>query len=500
MKKADKIFRLIQALSGTEKRYFKIFSTKHIIGEKNHYATLFDIIEKQKEFDDRLARKEFVSISKSTNYTEFKYYTYKMILKSLAEYHSKGSVAAELRDYLQQVEILINKDLFDEASQILGAAKKLAVKNEEFLYLGQILSSELDLLSKSVTDNNKLNKSNEILAELDNLFNQQLDLNQYERKRLWVNHLIVDKGIHHTDRTMQAECKSMIQQLRKINLNKQTSNNKKRLILSSLVNLNLLLKNWEQAFRYSSERVKVIEENIKANSKYYLPYLGRHIEISARLKKLKEANDAIKKIDVFYKKDKNKLSLKQEMVIFNKTFIFRILSIENATSDKEIEEIISDLNKNLIRFKEIQPDYLRRAICTEIVVALFKKKKYNFALDWINKAIEIKEKKSEENYIQFQLRMLNIIVHFELKNDILMESILRSTYHFLKKAKKLGAFEKYIISFLRKAIKTPSRTEIKLELKKLGTNLSTLLDDPLLSNNALYLIIIDWINTRVDRI
>ena len=52
MKKESDLFALIHSLTGHEKRYFKIYASKHVMGEKNNYLKLFDFLCKQKEYEE----------------------------------------------------------------------------------------------------------------------------------------------------------------------------------------------------------------------------------------------------------------------------------------------------------------------------------------------------------------------------------------------------------------------------------------------------------------
>jgi hypothetical protein len=49
---SDQLFRLIKSLTTAEKRYFKIFASRHSIGGKNEYVNLFDAIDKQSKYDE----------------------------------------------------------------------------------------------------------------------------------------------------------------------------------------------------------------------------------------------------------------------------------------------------------------------------------------------------------------------------------------------------------------------------------------------------------------
>lgn len=57
MKKNSNAFILIKNLTMSEKRYFKIFSERHTIGEQNKYIALFDELDKAVEENDTEIKK-----------------------------------------------------------------------------------------------------------------------------------------------------------------------------------------------------------------------------------------------------------------------------------------------------------------------------------------------------------------------------------------------------------------------------------------------------------
>ncbi|NRA51595.1 MAG: hypothetical protein HRU12_20930, partial [Phaeodactylibacter sp.] len=79
----------------------------------------------------------------------------------------------------------------------------------------------------------------------------------------------------------------------------------------------------------------------------------------------------------------------------------------------------------------------------------------SFLNDWLNLDTTV-----ERQDLQGTARILNLIVHFELGNYVLLDSLIRSTYRYLKKRNQLHDVEREIISFIRKATGSPSRREL----------------------------------------
>ena len=109
------LFELVKSLTKSEKRYFKLFSSRHVLGEGNSYVRLFDALDKQKEYDeDRLKRK-----FQSSRLDLLKNHLHKNILQSLSDFHANSSANAQIQNLIFQAEILYKKGMTRIADKIL---------------------------------------------------------------------------------------------------------------------------------------------------------------------------------------------------------------------------------------------------------------------------------------------------------------------------------------------------------------------------------------------
>ena len=76
MKPSDELHLLIKNLSMSEKRYFKIFSSRHVIAGENNYIRLFDAIEKQEEYNEPKIKTTFGKEKFITHLPSEKHYLY----------------------------------------------------------------------------------------------------------------------------------------------------------------------------------------------------------------------------------------------------------------------------------------------------------------------------------------------------------------------------------------------------------------------------------------
>jgi hypothetical protein len=76
------LYKLINRLSRSEKRHFKIYSKRNVSNEHALFIQLFDFLDGQKELDDQKILKKIPGIKK-TQLSNVKAHLYKQILTSL---------------------------------------------------------------------------------------------------------------------------------------------------------------------------------------------------------------------------------------------------------------------------------------------------------------------------------------------------------------------------------------------------------------------------------
>lgn len=132
-KPSDHLFRLIQAMTPAEKRYFKI----HSPDSDTALMQLFDAVNKMSDYDEALLKSQLpANISK--NLKVFKIQLQQQLLRSLKQSSRNTQVIAQIRQGLEEVDLLFDKELYDMASDRLEKVRKLCEKHEAYTYLVEI--------------------------------------------------------------------------------------------------------------------------------------------------------------------------------------------------------------------------------------------------------------------------------------------------------------------------------------------------------------------------
>jgi hypothetical protein len=119
---------------------------------------------------------------------------------------------------------------------------------------------------------------------------------------------------------------------------------------------------------------------------------------------------------------------------------------------------------------------------------------YNTGIDYLQK---IMNDNSTLRYdLQCYARVLHLMAHYELGNDMLMESLSKSVYRFMAKMKNLTAVEEAMFKFLRRSIPLSPR-QLKPEFEKLLVTIKHLEKDRFQTRSFAYIDIISWVESKV---
>src|SRR5579872_6411247 len=96
----NQLFDIIKLMTQTEKRYFKIYTGKYDRKEKSSYLKLFEAIDKLKKYDEEKIRQRLRNETFISRLAVEKNMLYKLILKSLKDYHSDISGETKVKHFL----------------------------------------------------------------------------------------------------------------------------------------------------------------------------------------------------------------------------------------------------------------------------------------------------------------------------------------------------------------------------------------------------------------
>ncbi len=492
MKNLPDLFQLIKSLSMQEKRYFKL-SCSVQKGNKN-YLKLFDAIEKQSrqsgEYDERIIQQK-ESFKKLPN---LKNYLYTLILKSLESYHANMNIDSGLKSYMHHAAILFEKGLYEQCKKVITKAKALAEKYEKHLLLLELSDFEFELIRAQSFKGKTENDMENWYAQRVRVNNKYSTEKEYERLSARMSMRIYKKGrTTRSDTDLSAYHDIINHRLLRTENNAmsyQSLYHYYRIQLAYFFALN----DFTAVYSYSQKLIKLMEAHphqIEEGLQLYVSALGNLITCQANLKKYKEVELSLKKL----KEINTKSSYVKSQLFYITNNMNLIMCINTGEFDKGlnlIAPIQEELNKNTLSKHAEMP------LLYNIFYIYFGAGNYREARNYLNKIINDTTTDVRSDLYCF-VKIINLIVHFELGNENLLEYIVKSTYRFLYKRNRLYKFETSILNFIRKKLPhIKSDKELIMSLKELKKEIEEVTKVSFEAKALDYFDFISWLESKIS--
>ncbi len=488
---SSRLYDLVKSLTSAERRYFKLFiSNKDAASSK--YLRLFDAITASDHFnDEQLSRTVYGGEPVETRkYSELKSYLYDLVIRSLQSFDEKTSVDYLLKNQLLGVRALFKRSHFEDCKTILAKVKKTATEYEDFKTLVEVLDWEKKI-AYTQTDIAFLNKEMErITNEEQNYLENLANISAY--RNIFFNILVgIRKDVSRSQAQREEFALLMENPLMKDAANAR-SFNAKVLYYRILSIYYFSNSNFELFYSFSKSLLELMEQNklmMDEDVSEYISALNNHIISCGRLGKVGEVRETLDKLNKV-----NPITLDDELKIHRQYFMnkFRL-----CISIGEFEEGAKELKRHLKavdKFDKIQ--FLKSNFYFQYFCIYFGNAQFEDALNSLNDWLKMSES-IERKDLQSLSRILNLIIHYELGNTMLLDSLLRSTYRFLNRANRLSEFERKMMNFIREAGKPHSRREMQQILETLKQDFEVLSKQPSYGVFDLF-DIIAWLESKIN--
>ena len=478
MAKKENLFFLIQSLTKTEKRYFTTFCFTQNLSK--NYLKLYEAISKQEQYDEAAIRKRFKGAAFLKQLHVTKNYLYQLILKSLRNFHTKISKEAEIRDIFRNVEILFSKELYDHCYYEIARAEKVATSYEMVIALIEIQKWKRKL-SMAVNSNHR-KSVNEILEEEKQCIQKLQHINEYWFLTNNIFDFANDKN----------------QNLLKLSIIKDPdsastlmSNTLRQHVLYAYHVMN---EQPEKAYTYLESLATELEKHPKRITNApsaYVTVLNNQIGFLIRTKNYKAVLPLIKKVkaipDVYKLLSESKFSVKLKLRTYN-------IELELYRDQRDFEQgilLIREIEKYLKAHEKSIPRQYYLLFWYQFANIYFMSGNLPASLQFVNQIIN-EHFEGQRTDLEKYARFLNLMIHFELDNIIVLKYAVEACRRFMHRVKKTAAYEKVLFRFFSK-ICNARRDEYKSLFDQLYSELFDE-ENPLVNDHILdYLDFRSWI-------
>ena len=438
MKAKDDLFTLVRSLQQTEKRYFKVFASQNEKQGSNIYLKLFDAIDQQREYNEKAIREKFRKEHFIKHLAATKYYLQKLIIKSLTIYHNNNSVAIRLNNVLTSIEILFNKGLFDLCLKLIVRSKYIASHKESYIHYIELLRWEKKVMLRKQFTNAEGDQVSNITGEEKDAMKKLSNMQDYQNIHMNWWYQVNKKGTSRSalDSKPYALIKAdpLVKDIRRALTNRsmityynintvigRESGDMKTSILFREKAVDLFLKNPGLAEREPESCITSVSN--LALGYYFLKQYKRSIQVTDQIKTMLDPRS--------YKDSEIIQTMVLESTISNKASCFnRLGDLKNVialipefeTGRKKLARTINKARCMIIIYN---------FSCAFLGIGDHKK-----ALRWVNEILHDHSPENEQDVHAFA-RIIHLIIHYEMKNEELLEYIVRSTYRYFYKRNRL---------------------------------------------------------------
>jgi len=491
----DALFVLVNSLSKSEKRQFKLYVGRLGVNTDAKFLALFNLLDKLKDYDEKAILES--GIVKKAQLSNLKAHLYKQILVSLRLNPVNQNIRVQIREQLDFATILYQKGLYKQSLKILEKAKAIAIENEEKNIAYEIVELEkiieTQYITRSIPD-----RADELAIQAKKLSEQNVMTSKLSNLSLQLYGIMLKLGYVRSDEDYQTVKRYFEKHLPKYHI-EDLGFREKLWIYKAHLWYSFLIQDFLSCYKYASKWVDLFYEHrdmIFLNPVFFLK--GNHylleslfyVKYSSQFKEILEKLEEVVKKDEFPKND-NISSLTFLYINSNKLN----LHFMEGTFDKGLY-LVKIIEYGIAKHKDRIDEHHVMIFYYKIACLYFGIGDNKTCISYLKKIINNKNLKMREDLMCFA-RVLSLVAHYEAGMDYHLEIQLKSTYKFLMKMNDLHAVQKEMIKFLRN-LGNIYPHELRSEFQKLYDELKKYEDHPYEKRAFLYLDILSWLESHLQ--
>lgn len=462
------LHQLIHSLSKGEKRYFKVFTSRHIIHGSRHDSELFDAILLLKTYDEVELKKIIKTPALIKNLNIYKHLLYKQLLRALSTYHSNYDVEDEVFGLYKTAKILFDKGLYAEALKFVNQGLELCVRFNLHFLIFSLKELEFFLLAKTFNERkfslHVIDSFSEIQSIVATLQNEMVF------KEVYSNVFYATKVSGVRDFHINQKNLKFLEGLFK------------KLPATSSAKTELLRLEIESTLEFlRGNFLRSIELEQKVKAKILLVYPDERIrndELLSCLVRIAAAhhmNSDLKSIGKVLTEVKKIAEISPNISITkNKLFInFEIIYNINTAQVNKAEEMINRVAS--LYTQRTENFSLEQYIVTHqnLAIYLFLCGKFEDTLDAVQKILYYSTRKVAIDII-ILARIVELVSYIELKRFAVLKVQAGAAKRFILKYRELNVFEVALFRFINQITKKQGEKLVEVKLKELHSITSSI--------------------------
>ncbi len=466
MEQQDELFQLIRSLSKSEKKFFTQYVNIYEKGSSPIYLQLFDFLNTEPVYDEEKIFKKFREANFKKNFPVTKHYLKNLIVKTLR--HSELTVREDrdLTVYILDIKRLMAKGLFPMAKKMIEKLKEEAYEEEKLNDIIHLIAMQRGLISMGYY-------RHEPEVNLDSLDVQEEKLMEMIRQlRVIMNCSI--KLHSQMNYEMNISPDDTMESIKV--LGKKISTYKYEDLMSAKARHTYLqfwamyycaLGDYKKYLEWANKKLDFVKNEPHPKTVTNWLVLGYNHCLAASLL----TND--------FSEFENRLKFLEGMEFqsqfhdtdrFQTVSIFALLYYMRQNDAKKIQYYIDYSQEGLHRLAPFMKNAFTYTLRTSVAYAYLKLGKLDECVTEVNDLMSLTNGDTRRDYVG-HVKIINLMLRYEMKEYHYLSYLLKNTYRFFMTYLHTSPVHKFIIHYMRDALKTKDQKSLdalnKTALEKL---------------------------------
>lgn len=470
MTHSDALYQLIQSLTIAEKGYFKKYSAKHVLGEKNDYMILFETLDSLPEYNEQALKEKLKDYPFVHRLSAVKHYLNKVILESMRAFYSETTVERTLLEMLADISFLWRRNLRSQAGKTAKKALKLALEYEEFELSLKIITW------MEIIFHNAGNHGSDSTNDIENL------RNTITKKLLTLHELSeISERLHYHMAQTGLKGDAFPEEITTIMSHPMLQSDLTELPVYAALKRNTIYLVYHSYFDvtpdigllYAQHSYEIWNNNLhlaKEKPKYYIMFVQQYIQRCIFMRRFDIITPIMDELRSFIHSLHGPQYESARSEGYFSLANLECLAAMNAGKFAEGMQQSVRWETSLRPYEElIGPELLRPFFFNAAIIAMAEdnaKRALHFLQRSLMYPLHIRQD------IVSAARLAETLIHYDMGNMRWIEYSTRALYRYIGSRQRLGKIEKFVVKFLRKLTEIRNRKEFLTLCKKTYTDIT----------------------------
>ncbi len=490
----DILFQLIHSLEKAEKRHFKLYIKRNSARQDLKIVQLFDALEKMQDYDEKILLKKLATVEKP-QLANLKAHLYKQLLASLRLLKSADSIDLQLHEQLDYARILYNKGLYLQSLKILEKVKDLALEYNQESFLIQVISLEKKIETLHITRSD-INKASILTQEALVINERRLMRTRFSNLALQLYNWYVKHG-HARNEKDENGVRAFFKKNLPPDAESNTGFYEQLYFYQSYCWYAFIRQDFLMYYRYSLKWVRLFQKHpkmVEVETGHFIKGMHNLLTANFDLRNFSKFDYYLKKFEAFATTKEANYHDNFRMQAFMYVTSAKVNNHLMKGSFDEGVKLIPEIENGLKEFELYIDRHRVLVIQYKTAMLCFGNKDYNSCIDYLQKIINGPVDLRID--LQCYARLLHLMAHYELGNDVIIESLIKSVFRFMSRMENLTVVEEEMFSFLRKNFHLPTN-KLKPSLELFLQKIKHFEKNRFETRTFAYLDIISWVESKV---